>query len=975
MTSDVKSLISHIESYQFCPAMIQRGVLEHLQKVTKGEVNIVDPTSPFVFALESAAVCTTAALNQIAASDRRSHPTVGITEQDIFRHMSDVDFINIFAIPSNATIVLALSQKELLLRMVDVDDTGERKLVIPRNTVFKVADTAYSIQYPIVFRQLPHGGMQVVYDTSVPSPLLQLDTNLLTWTVNNHEGTEWVIVDIPVQQFYIESSTSPATSAVSWKQSVTIPKGEQFYYARVYVEEANGNWAEIYTTHSDQIYDTRKLTAVINVTEAEVTISIPLVYTMTGALRTKVRTDVYLTKGYLNQDLGAYPDGSISAQWLAIDTRRDKNAFTVPIENMRMLKLMSESRTTGGRNKLPFEETRARVINNSTGQRLIPITSNQLGYKLRDHGYDIVTNVDNVTNREILATRQLPPPSNANLITASASSIKTALLSIRSALTQRTVIDNGDSITITPDTLYQIHGGVLEMVPDSKVSEILAMPPDKRAVAVTNAEYFYSPFHYVLDMSNNEFQVRPYYLDDPVALNKQFVAINGTTLVELSVDSYAMQRTSTGYVLTILTKSGESVRKAEDNEFYVQLAFVPTGERERAYITGVLVAKSESGERVYQFDLSSNMNVTSEGSIQLTKFKMFNDEDRVLDAPLVCDFDVLFSTTQVVPDNWKPSSVDRVLGKKFLPDRIYGVQHESIKVRFGHSLSTLWARARSVPSTVEYRRYERDIPLTYTMDVYEQDPATGATISIVNGEVVYNILHRKGDPVIDKETGSPIYKHRKGDIYLDANGDAVVINQRSMLRQFDILLLEAVYWFATDSVATEYRKEIVDTYLSWLLDDLANINDRVLDKTKIYFYPKATLGEIELVIGEGRVVRVNSSQSLQVTLLVEDSVYKNLELRDRLEKTTTALINNALKEEVFSISGVITLLRATYGDDVLDVTIAGVGGRTPINAYTVLTEGARCSLRKRLVAQGDNSLIVEEDVTYVFVNHTLKNAD
>lgn len=51
--------------------------------------------------------------------------------------------------------------------------------------------------------------------------------------------------------------------------------------------------------------------------------------------------------------------------------------------------------------------------------------------------------------------------------------------------------------------------------------------------------------------------------------------------------------------------------------------------------------------------------------------------------------------------------------------------------------------------------------------------------------------------------------------------------------------------------------------------------------------------------------------------------------------------------------------------------LSGLGGTLNLPALTILDDANRCSIRKRLVALSDDSLIVEEDVSISFVLHEL----
>lgn len=967
MAETVSKLLANMVKYQNNPALIQRDVYDHLTVVTGGGVEIVDPTNPFVFATEAAVVLAAGAMAQAEALTRQQYPLVAQTRADLYRHMTDKDYIGRFAVPSRASFGLAFAKDELLNKLVLDPDTKMKKMVIPRNTEFTVSDYTFSLQYPIEIRQLSHGGIQVVYDADVVSPLQTLETNVINFEYRDNAGVTWLFFTVPAYQFKIQTLTNNISPAEAFE--LTIPITDQFYYARAYSQNADGSWTEIKTTHSDQIYDPIDPTAVLRVEDGSLKVTIPQIYTSAQLLNSKLRVDMYETKGLLEIDLGSYPTQAFQATWLAID-KADETIFTAPLKTIKTFMMFSESRTSGGADEMSFEALRLQVIKNNVGGQVTPITNVQIESMLQRQGYDLVKNIDHITNRVMLATRPMPTPSNEKLITAAAASIETLSITAKEAVLQPTVIDNGTSITLTPNTLYQNVKGVMKLALYETVVELLQLPPDTRALVVSGGNYYYTPFHYVLDMSDNQFSARAYYLDDPKAVTKVFKSENDTTLLQVTTDTYAVQRTASGYKLRIVTKSGDTFKALADDQVFVQLAFTPPNEKDKAYLNGVLVGRTEdTNERVYDFDLSTNFDVDSNDALQLTQFMMYSVSERLTGAPLTCDFQVLYSTTLPMDVQWEAADVDKQLGRFLLPTGIVGITHEAIRIEFGQSLKSLWTRARSVISEVTYKTWPTDVPLTYEKDIYEVfDAGTGSTVKIENGEVVMNKLHTKGDPVLDG-SGNPVYKYRKGDVMRDGSGNPIPSEERDMLRQVDIMLVEGVYWFATDATAIAYRTELVNAVVSWVVENIGELNKEVLEKTKIYFYPKTTQGLVEVMFGDGLITTISAGQAMKLDLYVNKDVDQNDDLKRQLIRTSITVISTMLGQSTVSISAILSALRTRYGEDVIDVGLSGLGGAANLPLITVTDDARRCSLRKRLVAQADETLIVEEDLTVNFIRH------
>lgn len=960
----VNELISDVVLYQYNPSGIQRAALRKLTEATNGEIEVVDPTNPFVFCLEAAACMTAGYMIKNEASNRKQYAIAAQDSEDLYYHMSDKDYIDRFAVPSRTTFTLTFPVTELVDRMVDDTLNGIRKIVIPRNTFFTVAGTVFSLQYPIEIRQLAHGGLQVLFDASTSSPLQTLETNFINHQIISQATGDYLVFEVDVQQFSILSQKGTLNAATDFKVSITLD--DQFYYARVYVEDSSGYWAEIKTTHSDQIYDPKSPTAVLRVIDKTVTVIIPQIYTSTSLLNRAIRMDIYQTKGPLEMILWEYPVDAFTATWQAYD-KADNTIFSAPLSAFRNIMIYSDKVVTGGQNALSFEELRTRVITNAMSAPDIPITNVQIENVLTKQGYQVIKNIDSITNRIFVATKEMPTPT-VGLTTPASASIETVSFTLNDARHISTNIDNDFSVTLTPKTLYKNVNGVTSMVPAEEIDWLMALPADKRAYAVTTGGYLYTPFHYVLDTSTEEFDSRPYYLDDPVIDTKIFVSENDTTMLQVGAAIYGVVRTNTGYMIQIVLNSSDAFKALDDSQVYVQLAFVPYGEKDRAYLNGVFAGLSDSGERIYNFDLSTNFYLDSNHQLMLEKFLMYSTEPRLSAADLLTDFDLLIATTAQMPTTWRYANVDSVLGRFLLPPNTVGITHEKLRVRFGYALETLWARARSVITEVDYKTYAEDVPRVYEEDIYARDDLGSAISFDEAGNPVMTLLHAKGDPVLDSE-GNVIYQYRRGDIMYDDQQQPIPVDARDLLRQTDIMMIEGAYWFATDLSSIKYRTTLTLTVVDWIMNDLAKLSGKLLEQTRVYFYPKTTLGAINVVVEDGLTKKITAAQAFNVTLYVSDIVYNNTSLKEKISSTTISALAEQLKKTTVTLDGIIEALRQRYGTDVISVQVEGLGGVEKLQAITVVDASDRCSLRKRLTAQPDGSMQLEEDVTITFLPH------
>lgn len=977
MTYDnISKIIKDIKDYPYNPGKIQRAVLEHLSHVTEGKVTYVNPTNPFGFDLESAAVLTAGFCSYDFDLTRKQYPSAAMTNEDLYAHMCDKDYIGRFAIPTSAKFNFLMRVDEVTARMVYDPNIDAKKVVIPRNSFITVAGITFTLEYPIEIRELPHGGLQILINSEIKSPVQILKTNMVDFDVKKQldrfphgQEIDWLQFQLDILQIKVESYDYPTSRAEAFNKKIDV--SDQYYYCRVFYQDNNSNWVEMQTTHSPDVYDVATPTAVLKVLNKTLQVTIPQVYSDLGYLDAKIRVDVYETKGSLDVDLNSYLPSEYTTVWRAFDSKRDINQYTTPLGRLPSLSVYSSDIVSGGRSALSFRELRERVIENSIGIRNIPTSNIQIETHLEDEGFKIVRNIDLVTNRAYLASRSLPSPENDRLITPAAASIETLNTTLDLLVSTGYVYQNYKSITISPDAVYESKNGILHVVPKSQVNSILALPVDERIKTINNRNLYKSPFHYVIDMKEKVFDLRAYYLDHPKADNKSFVDANDTTaLLQVTVMNYQIERVKNGYKLTIMTKSDSSFDQLSDDRVFVQLAFIPPNEIEHAYVNGKYLGR-EGEHRLFEFLLETNYNITKENYIEFTNFKMYNNDRRIVQCNLQNEFDIIFSTNEPLSRGWRHSPIDNKLGKFILPPDTKAIVNERIRLTLGYNLDSLWKRCRTMAGSERYDVYDRDIYATYETDVYDIDPLRGSAVVVKpNGDIEYKIKHRKGDIRQDSQ-GNPIIKHRKGDVIF-TNGLPTLVDNRKIVVQLDIMLIEWAYYLADHPIIKSYRQNMIDVYVDWITDSLKSINERVLEQTKIFFYPRATLGNIDVMYNDGITTRINAAQRLTVDLVVRPQVYSNIELRREITKSTVRVINQLLNDGLISTNEILSALTKEYSYDVIGVDIHGLGNNDRIITMTILDDSKRCSLKKRLIIESNNTIFIEEDVTVNFIEHLRK---
>lgn len=971
---DTKTWMAKLDQLAANPGDIQSLGLQQTVEVRDSSIDIAEPTNPFIQLMEASSVNTAAAIASYEALTRRQYGALSQTYDDLYVHMSDVDYLNRFAVPSGATFFLLLETEELLASMVDTGVNDIKQLIIPRFTAITVNETTFTLQYAIKLRQMAHGGLQIIYDGSQPSPIEALASNIVQWdavTLSGPSGPiEFVRLWLPMRQFAIKSQTAKISYAGSLIQTYTYP--DQFYYARAYSIATNGAVTEILTTHTAQTFDPTKPTLVLKDLGGALQVSLPQIYLTNRTVGGEIRVDIYTTKGELALGLGAYAPNSFGIDWNGATPA--ETPYVAPLTTFKTMTLYSQETTAGGANAMPFSALREQVLMNNFGPVVLPITPSQLSQSLTTLGYQPVIDVDNVTDRVVLATRMLPAPANGLTTAGAGMSIETLVTTFNALAQAATVMDNGERLTILPTTLFSLANGQLTMVPDTAVANLKALATDALVRTINAGNYMYTPLHYVLDSTDNLFALRPYYLDAPQVNSVQFVMMNESVGITVGRESVYTQdkeliRTETGYRLRVQCQSSDGWKALDDGDVFCQLAFIPANEKTYAYLNGTLIG-TVNNERVFEFDLGTNYDVDEKDNLTLTTFQMYDDNERQHGVPLTDDFD-LFWVARGVSDTQTPTTqIDLDLGKQLLPEGVIGISRERINLTLGTSMDGLWHRSRSVAGSADYQKYAADVMQVYDANVYQRDPVTGNIDITLNEDnsLNFTLLHAKDDPVLDGE-GQPVVLHRAGDTVLDSNGQPIVVSTGSLERQVDLLMVEGVYFFVTETDAAAYAKAIAATLVTWLTQDLASMAVKLLEKTSLYLYPKSTVGDLVVLVKEGQSVIVPAAQTFNVRFDLNRTAWRDETNRAPLTAAAITALSNGLKNKTVAMKDISAALALSVGSDVVGFEVDGLGGDLNLATMTVIDDSKRLAIRKLAVIEADGTIGVTDGVGVTFTLH------
>ena len=970
MANTIRGLLSDLTPVIYNPNMVQSRILDTLRDTVNGDdFELTDSNNPFIFLLEAGVMTSLAAIENHEQCLRKTYAAMATEYSDIYQHMADRDYLDRFDEPSYTNIILLIGKDELKEKAIPLSSKEVRKIILPRDSEFTVAGYTFTMQYPVEIRVMPHGGLQVVYDTTNANPVRTLSTNTLDWEIVTipYDGKpiDYVKITLPVMQYTIRNYTESIVSGVRFVRDFGF--SDNFYFARVWMRQST-TWVELPTTHSEQVIDPLKATARLTVTDGSLRVYIPDVYIRNGLASGDIRVDVYSTKGKLALDLRSYQYNEFGINWRDLGNETD-SSYTAPLSIFTYMTVYSHDIINSGRNGLTFPALRDRVIDNAIGNQVIPVSDAQLESRLSDMGFSITKSLDFVTDRIYQASIEMPASTLAEVSTPIGTTNGIMETSFSELAELHTVRNNGNRLTLLPETLYVIKDGLVQVDDYGSLEAYNLLSVSDRVTAVNDSSLLFTPFHYVLDTNSDVFEARAYYLSNPTIDSKQFIETNTTLSVDIGTASYSISQTATGYRLLIVTRSDDTYKSFSDDQVFCQISFTPRGYNEvYAYLNGTLAGYSEK-ERVWQFDLATDIDIDRNHDMIVTNFILTGDTPTDIPMQLNAEMNVVFGVTNYTTSDFKQSSIDQIIVTE--DQGAKGITQERLRFNLGTHLSKLWTNARSVAGGVEYLRFDEDIYAKYDKDVYELDPTTNLPkISIVNSKVVFNVLHYAGDYVLDKD-GNKIIKYQKGDVVVDTNGDPVPKNPRSVRRRLELFLFDARYLISDTAETKTYLTTTVDAMLQYITEDLPSIDDVLLEKTSLYLYPKITLGLIKVLLGDGTVMYLNAEQRFKATYYLTTAARRDSRLLEAIDKTTRSCIVNGLQGRTVSISNIMTDIRSNLSNEIIDVEMAGMGEEYDQYIFTVKDEKAKATLGKKLVVNADWSIGIQDDVAISYIKHEL----
>ena len=937
------------------PNLAVSYVINELTKLTDEGDTIVDPSNAFMYLLEASLTSSAATLQHLSASWRSTYPVMSSNLSELYHHLSDQDYANLFGLPASTTFSWVLQYDSLINSAITNDEYAV--VTIPKDTLVMGGNYPFTVDAEIEIRLYNNKNIRVLENTNgggtkvIPSSIYK-----------EVEGGSIVTFDTLLWQVRKAKHLFDLTRSIGFTKEIAFV--DQYQTCDV-LYKVNGVWTPLAITHSARVYDPYTPTAVLTVKEQSLTVYIPKTYTTSGDIGSEVLVIVHTTLGSINEDFSVY-SGDMFSSVLAdhINGLSDANVAFGKSSYM----VFTSNYVSGGRHALSFTEVRQRVLDNNVGMAITPITHNNLLVDLQDHGFDSTRYQDTLTGRTYLVSDELPKGTGVPFYTE----VSTGFLRLEQSYLDlkdiTTVNDHGDRITILPETIYRIEDTNVSIEPSMVIDAILEKNPNDIEQALNNVTYRYSPYYYIVDYSGGAVSTRVYQLNRPTVDTIDYSNRNNSIDLFISTDHIDIYLTATGYRIVVTLTEDAALSELTTADVFSQLVYESTLDNDTGYLNPTSTIKTD-GVFSFIFDLRTSLEVDEDDNMILTG--LTNKSGVLADKHMGISSSIrLYHGLRASGATYRTTYMDDVVFKVSVNDPLYPIAEENITLTLGSNLTYLWRNTRVIDAITEYQTYEYDVPLTYTSTGYHYDGSTDLPFHVNdNCEIVFDEPHQVGDTVRDAG-GNQILKHRAGDLILDASGAPIPIDIKDQQIAIDILCLDGVFKFVTDETVLSYLEQVEDYILSRSTEGVAGVRGRTLEHTDLYYKPIDRLGYTRIAPIEGESTSITKQQYLEVIFYVLEDTYNSIDARNKITSTTIETINYTFTDSTVSYSTIMEHLRIAHGDLVVSMSINGLGGLSQNHGtLQILIPGDRLSIPKKLSVTQDNLLSISDNIDITFIKY------
>ena len=976
------------------PTRCAQVILEDLMYINDTE--LVDANNAFVMLMEMSTHLASQSMIANELGLQRRYACLATTAEDLYPHLAPSDIQNVFAKPTSSKMRISILIESLLANAVNKGTY--REAIIPKYTEITVDELVFSIDRAISIKVYANRIFKVEY---VDGGDIHADVALLNseLTYMRSDGSLWVTFLLDVQQVdYTETTLSIVSSTVF---NEVISYNNQLCHLEVLYYDEGYRPMQLALTR--RAHDPLTPTAVITlnpVTKA-IGVMIPPIYTanITGNIKIVVGS----TLGDTDRVFSHYntSDYTISLDTGVYNTTAEEAAFLSATSIAECISPLS-----GGRDALTFTQLRESILSRSFGHPELPISRAQFSAHLANHGLNSILYEEGVGGRTYVIVDDTPHPTlkpltpfpltvddyndfNSGFVAIPSlpadhldklakyqtfegkrsrsipydTQLPIGTMTFAAHYTELKELDNvlefATGLTVTASTLFTVSG--TSVVPTTiTATEIGTLNTDTKVSVLNNNRYLFSLFYYSIKPNNGQWEIMPWSVASPSIHITDRIQADSSIPTLFKREGYEVFKRDTGYVVRVICSDiGESnILAHTDTTVYLRLAtpfaLLPeAGSNQGEVIYYAMSSYLEAGKMVYETVIpctwqfaSKYMQVTNDNATYLIDSTMWIDVVYCLNTPLIGYTGVLAG---LVPDT-----------------TVAVMLHERIYTTFAEPLPSLWTNPHGVGDRLIYMRHPADVPYTVSESTAHSTIAEVIPFQI---DDACNIVYKPSTVtsttlVVDNKV---VYKHRKGDLMLDAQGRPIPVNSDYQQIVFDLVCVDARAVYCTDTNVIDQLNLIERDIVYKSNTVIPQLTPYMLERTNLYYRPIRTTGEGTVLSNKQVTAVIPLNIRPTVILGVREAVYTDSLAKARLQNLTVQTINTSLTRKTISYDRILADLRAVYGSSVISVRVNNLPDVFYNAAVQLEDTSAACTVDVQLVATPQGTLSLSDYIVMEYV--------
>lgn len=943
---DIHEELANLSLYKYHPSGIAQVSLNRLQDMLDGKVLITEPSNPFVYLLETSCLNTAFAVQEFTLLSRKLYPRLANSENDLYLHMSDYDFVGRFSEPSYANVMFNILFNDFKSKAYYDPVQKEHILKLPRHLKVLVGGYVYMLTSAIIIRQTENDVIDVKFENQDYNNLFPIATNYINFVVKkvNQEET-YLSFALKMPEVDVDVIDTSVDVTTVCKGSLSFNNTRQFYFFRAF-HMKDGVWEEMLVTHTNEVYDILKPTCIIKVlpNDHKVEYHIPAVYVTSKMVGIRLKFLIYTSRGKIAVNFGDFQVSDFSVEYGEVFPEEELDIYTQPLQNIPKV-IYTADNVDAGKDGMTFAELKESVINNSIGDRALPITPKQLEYSSGQKNFKIIKHVDIVTDRIYKLETVIPYPLTRYPITRFNLDVLEYKTDVSTLREGNNITVYSDDVTVIPQgTLFSLTDGVLRHLTTQEADNLKSLTDVELVSEVNQNTYLSTYYHYVLNTSSDRTTLRAYDLSASKVTSIAFKEFNASTRVGVNTITTNLFKTPTGYGLDVMCNLKKYTETIDQNNITPYIVY--KGGNNWFFLTGNLHA-TVNGNPVFRFMIDTSFYITAENKLSVTNFTDSNGYQTTVDLDLTHQLELIY-TSDVIPVGFTPSSMDGYITSSYLSATRCVVTLEELTIQFAIYLERLYSAVHTSVGDSPYQVYAQDIPLRYTSRVYRADNT---------------VLHEVGD-IVYTDNNEVIYAHKQGDVILDASGNEVVISELETMKYLNLLFIDYRVNLATSKTSKAHELQIRNHITEVVTENAVQVQNELLDNTEAFVVVPKRIGPTR-VKTVNSVYTIPSMQSFAVDVYVGFDVYNNASIRENIEY----LIVKQTDEYLYDTTSIkkTELLNAIYTKLKEFVVSVSIPKFTELDAeyIEVVDSNSRISLAKTLVMNADGYEL-KEDITVTF---------